>query len=174
MKHAHLGNPPCAPSVSAARLGASGMCHAYPSENRVDPRWEGMRNVAFTRHNPDSVPAPVGGYSQAVELPPGARILFISGQIPERPGEDLAADFRSQCEAAWQNIEAVLAAAGMDVGDLVKVTTFLTSEEQVVENRQVRQRHLGDASPAMSVVIVRTLDPRWLLEIEAIAARVEG
>lgn len=126
------------------------------------------------QHNPESVPAPVGGYSQAIELPPGARLLFISGQIPERPGQALAPDFRTQCEAVWENIEAALAAAGMDVRDLVKVTTFLTDRAQIVENREVRQRHLGSARPAMSVIVVETLDSRWLLETEAIAARADG
>jgi len=127
--------------------------------------------MSFVHHNPEGVPAPLGGYSQGLEVPPGARLLFISGQIPERPGEEMAADFRGQCEAVWNNIEALLAAAGMDIGDLVKVTTFLTDRDQVLENREVRRRHLGDASPAMTVVVARTLDPRWLLEIEAIAAR---
>jgi 2-iminobutanoate/2-iminopropanoate deaminase len=128
--------------------------------------------MSFTHHNPDDVPPPLGGYSQALELPPGARLLIISGQIPERPGQEMAIDFRGQCEAVWDNIEANLAAAGMEIGDLVKVTTYLTSREQVVENREVRQRRLGNASPALTVVIAQTLDPRWLLEIEAIAARV--
>ncbi len=130
--------------------------------------------MSFVRHNPDGVPAPVGGYSQALEVTPGARLLFISGQIPERPGEEMPVDFRGQCEAVWRNIKTLLAAAGMEIGDLVKVTTFLTDRDQIIENREVRRRHLGSASPAMTVVIAQTLDPRWLLEIEAIAARTPG
>lgn len=144
-------------------------CERAKSDARPQCRKEGA--MSFVRHNPDDVPAPLGGYSQALEVSPGARLLFISGQIPERPDEEMAADFRGQCEAVWNNIEALLAAAGMDIDDLVKVTTFLTDQDQVLENREVRRRRLGNASPAMTVVIARTLDPRWLLEIEAIAAR---
>jgi len=135
------------------------------------PEWRKEGDMTLVHHNPDEAPAPLGGYSQALEIAPGARLLFISGQIPERPGEEMAADFRGQCEAVWNNIEALLAAAGMDIDDLVKVTTFLTDRDQVLENREVRRRYLGNASPAMTVVIAQTLDPRWLLEIEAIAAR---
>lgn len=127
--------------------------------------------MPFARHNPDAVPPPLGGYSQSLELPPGARLLFISGQIPERPGGEIPLGFLQQCEAVWDNIEANLAAAGMAIGDLVKVTTYLTSRDQVTINREVRQRRLGSAAPALTVVIAETLDTRWLLEIEAIAAR---
>ncbi len=125
----------------------------------------------MTRHNPDTVPAAIAGYSQGIELEPGARLFFISGQIPERPGEALPTDFRGQCEAVWHNIVAMLEAAEMTVDDLVKVTTYLTNRDYVQENREVRQRFLGGASPAMTVVIAQTVDERWLLETEAIAAK---
>jgi 2-iminobutanoate/2-iminopropanoate deaminase len=130
--------------------------------------------MTFIHHSPDTVPAPVGGYSQALEVAPGSRLLFISGQIPERPSQEIPANFREQCEAVWDNIEALLAAAGMTIDDLVKVTTFLTARDQVLVNREIRQRRLGNASPAMTVVVAQTLDSRWLLEIEAIAARAAG
>jgi 2-iminobutanoate/2-iminopropanoate deaminase len=130
--------------------------------------------VPFVHHTPGDVPAPVGGYSHGIEVPVGTRLLFISGQIPERPGESLPADFRGQCEAVWDNIEATLASAGMSVGDLVKLTTFLTHPDQAAINREVRQRRLGGAAPAVTVVIVQTLESHWLLEIEAIAAREGG
>lgn len=130
--------------------------------------------MPFARHNPASVPPPVGRYSQGLELPAGARILFISGQIPERPGQAIPADFRGQAEFVWQNISDVLAAAGMGISDLVKVTTFLTSREQVQANREVRNRFLGETNPAMTVIVAQTLDANWLLEIEAIAAKVDA
>ena len=121
------------------------------------------------RHNPDSVPAPVGGYSQGVETR-GARHLFVSGQIPQRADGGVPDGFEEQCELVWANLLEVLRSAGMAAGDLVKVTTFLTHPDQAEANARVRERALGDARPALTVVVVRTLDPRWLLEIEAIAA----
>lgn len=120
-------------------------------------------------HSPSSVPAPVGGYSQGVETR-GARHLFVSGQIPEDADGRVPDGFEAQCELVWTNLSEVLRSAGMTTGDLVKVTTFLTDPGQVETNARVRARALGDASPALTVVVVRTLDPRWLLEVEAVAA----
>ena len=64
----------------------------------------------------------------------------------------------------------VLAAAGLGVEHLVKVTTFLTDRTQVVTNRTIRSKVLGEHRPALTVVVVETVDSKWLLEIEAIAA----
>lgn len=78
--------------------------------------------------------------------------------------------FEAQCEQAWRNVKEVLAAAGLGVEHLVKVTTFLTDRAQLVTNRTIRRAMLADHQPALTVVIVETVDSKWLLEIEAIAA----
>lgn len=75
-----------------------------------------------------------------------------------------------QCELTWAHVEAQLRAAGMNLDNLVKVTTFLSSREFVVENRAVRQEVLGSRSPAVTVIITGIFDEAWLIEIEAIAA----
>ncbi len=125
--------------------------------------------AALHAHNPDSVPAPIGGYSLGLEARDTGRMLYISGQIPERVKGPVPERFEDQCEAVWHNIEAVLAAADMTIGNLVKVTTFLTHEDQVEVNGAVRRRVLKGHQPALTVMIARTLESRWLLEIEAVA-----
>lgn len=125
---------------------------------------------ATRSHDPDSVPAPIGGYSQGVETGAGTRHLFVSGQIPEDADGGVPEGFRAQCELAWGNVLKVLESAGMGAEDLVKVTTFLTHADQAETNSEVRRRMLGAARPALTVVVVATLDPQWLLEIEAVAA----
>lgn len=122
------------------------------------------------RHNPESISAPSGGYSHAVEVGPGARWLSISGTIPERPDGVVPDGFEAQCEAIWDNIEAILAAAGMGVEDLVKVTTYLTDRDQAARNREIRTHRLRSARPALTVVVLQTLEAQWLLEIDAVAA----
>jgi 2-iminobutanoate/2-iminopropanoate deaminase len=126
--------------------------------------------MARRTHDPASVPAAVGNYTQGHELPPGVRLLFVSGQIPVRADGTVPADFEGQCHAVWDNLLAVLADAGMRAEHLVKVTTFLTSREQAEINGRVRRERLGGARPALTVVIAQTFAPEWLLEIEAIAA----
>ncbi|WP_038955312.1 RidA family protein [Bradyrhizobium japonicum] len=121
-------------------------------------------------HNPATVHPPAGGYSMGLELTQHRRLLFISGQVPEKTDGTVPEGFEAQCEQAWRNVIAGLAAAGLGVGHLVKVTTFLTDRTQVVTNRTIRRAVLGDHQPALTVVVVETVDSKWLLEIEAIAA----
>jgi enamine deaminase RidA (YjgF/YER057c/UK114 family) len=121
-------------------------------------------------HNPATVHPPAGGYSMGLELSQHRRLLFISGQVPERSDGTVPEGFDAQCEQAWRNVIEVLAAAGLGVEHLVKVTTFLTDRNQVVTNRSIRGTVLGGHRPALTVVVVETVDSKWLLEIEAIAA----
>lgn len=120
--------------------------------------------------NSQQAPSPVGGYSQALEIKNANRWLFISGQVPENSQGETPSDFKAQCELVWSNINAQLEAANMSVNNLVKVTTFLSSREYALENREVRAQALGDNNPAMTVIITGIFDEKWLLEIEAIAA----
>ncbi|MCK1627460.1 RidA family protein [Bradyrhizobium sp. 147] len=129
-----------------------------------------MPQVHVVIHNPATVHAPAGGYSMGLELKQHRRLLFISGQVPERSDGTVPEGFEAQCEQAWRNVREVLAAAGLGVEHLVKVTTFLTDRNQVVTNRIIRRAVLGEHQPALTVVIVETVDSKWLLEIEAIAA----
>jgi enamine deaminase RidA (YjgF/YER057c/UK114 family) len=121
-------------------------------------------------HDPLSVPPAVGNYTQGLEVRAGARLLFISGQIPVRPDGSVPADFEEQCHTVWDNLLAVLASARMGPEHLVKVTTYLTSRDQAEINGRVRRERLGEVRPALTVVIAETFAAEWLLEIEAIAA----
>lgn len=126
--------------------------------------------IRVTRYDPADVHAPSGGYTMGLGVAAPQRLLFISGQVPAGSDGTVPEGFEAQCEQAWGNIIAVLESAGMSVGNLVKITTFLTDKSQVEANRTVRARILGDTRPASTVMIAETLDSAWLLEIEAIAA----
>lgn len=124
------------------------------------------------RLNPPSIAAPVGPYSQGVIAPTQGRWLHIAGQVGMRPDGGVPTDFEAQAQLAWQNLTAVLQEAGMDPGDLVKVTTYLTDPAHLPLFGPVRSRFLGDARPASTLVIVRALaKPEWLVEVEAVACR---
>ena len=122
------------------------------------------------RHDPPGVSAPRGRYTHGLEIQHGTRLLFISGQIPETRDATVPADFEGQCRVVWNNIVGVLAEAGMTVANLVKVTTYLTHQDQADTNGRIRREVLGDVRPALTVVVLQTLESQWLLEIEAIAA----
>ena len=118
----------------------------------------------------DGSPPVEGSYPQAVEVTGPTRWLYISGQIPVAPDGSLADDFTSQCEQVWDNIETQLAAAGMTLDNLVKVTTFLSDRDWALENREVGVRRLAGRQPALTVIITGIFDEDWLVEIEAVAA----
>lgn len=118
----------------------------------------------------DGSPPVEGSYPQAVEVVGPTRWLYLSGQIPVAPDGSLAGDFIGQCDQVWTNIETQLAAAGMTLDNLVKVTTFLSDRAYAEQNRAVRLRRLAGRQPALTVIITGIFDAGWLVEIEAVAA----
>ena len=127
------------------------------------------------RYVPDTVPAPFASYSQAVEVPPNARWLHISGQVGVRPDGSLAGDSEAQVRQAWQNVLALLAAAAMGPEDLVRVNVYITEPDDVELNRDSWRNIGGLSPPAITMVTVKRLShPDWKVEIEAVAACMSG
>jgi 2-iminobutanoate/2-iminopropanoate deaminase len=120
------------------------------------------------------IPGPVvpdgGGYVHSYEIRAPARVVHVSGQTPVAPDGTLPEGFAAQCRQVWANVVAALAHHGMGLGDLVKVTTFLSDRAYREENSAIRREVLGEHVPALTVVIAGIYDEAWLLEIEAIAA----
>src|SRR3546814_6025045 len=118
-------------------------------------------------HTPSTVAPPFSRYSHGVEVD-AARWLLISGQVGvDREGR-LAEGAAAQMDQAWRNILAILDDAGMDAGNLVKITAYLTRRDDLKAFREMRDRHLTDVKPASTPLIVSGLaDPGWLVEIEA-------
>jgi 2-iminobutanoate/2-iminopropanoate deaminase len=125
-----------------------------------------------TMHNPATVAAPASRYSHGIETRPNARWLHISGQVGVLPDGKVAKGIAAQAEACWANIANILKAAGMSMDDLVKVTTFICNQADVPAVRAARDKFIGDARPASTLVVVAGLaSADWLIEIEAVAAR---
>ena len=123
------------------------------------------------RHTPNTVAAPFGPYSHAAEVPEGSRLLYISGEVGVLPDGRVPSGIEAQAEACWRNIIAILADARMEIGDLVKITTYLVRPEDIAAAGAARATHLGDARPGSATIIVKALvRPEWLIEIEAVAA----
>ena len=123
-------------------------------------------------HNPAGVAAPAAPYVHGMEVAPGARWLFISGQIGVHPDGRPGADAREQAELVWSNIGLILRSAGMDVADIVKLTTYSTSAAHLPALREVRERVLAGHLPASTLLIVAGLaKPELLVEVEAYAAK---
>src|SRR5690349_4166534 len=131
------------------------------------------------RHNPASVwTVPEGFrsiYSHAVETAPGSRMLFVSGQFGIARDGSLSAAFEAQLEQAMDNVEALLAAAGMSKADIVKANYYLTRAADLPALGVVRRRRWAKTeAEAVTVIVVAALArPDCLVEVEAVAAAWE-
>lgn len=125
-------------------------------------------------HTPAEIYAPLSTYNHAIELPPGARILESSGQLPVRPDGSWPDDIAAQTELVWQNVVAILKSADMGVEHLVRVKTFLIHREHMAEYSRVRSTFLGDCRPASTLILVSGFTrPEWLVEVEITAAKLD-
>jgi 2-iminobutanoate/2-iminopropanoate deaminase len=128
--------------------------------------------MAIKFHNPKSVSL-AGKYSLGAEVPQGARLFYVSGQVGVDSRGKLQVGIDKQVEQVWKNIAQVLKSAGMGFGDIVKVNVFLTDSRFVVPYRAVRDRFFpAPPYPASTLLIVAGLaDPGMLVEVEVVAAK---
>ncbi len=115
-------------------------------------------------------PAAIGPYSQAIDA---GGLVFCSGQLGLDPatGALVEGGVGAQAERAMLNLRAVLDAAGLSLGDVVKTTIFLADIADFAAVNAVYGQFLTDPPPARSTVEVAALPKGSLVEIEAIARR---
>ena len=113
-----------------------------------------------------NAPAAIGPYSQGMVV---GSLVFCSGQIPVDPATgNIPEGIAAQAEQSCRNVAAVLAAAGSDLGRVVKTTCFLADMGDFAAFNEVYAKHFV-SKPARSCCAVKTLPKNVLCEIEAIA-----
>lgn len=123
--------------------------------------------------NPAGIRAPFGRYSHGVAVPPGARLVFCSGQLGLKAGDLLPPTVEGQAEVCFQNIQAILAEDGMSLADVVRLNAYVTSREHMKGYMSVRDRFVSEPLPASTLMIVAGFTrAEFLVEVEAIAAKV--
>jgi enamine deaminase RidA (YjgF/YER057c/UK114 family) len=122
--------------------------------------------------NPTDVHAPLAGYTHQIEINGPERLLVLSGQVGMRLDGTVPADPIEQIEAAFENLERNLAAAGMTLADVVKLTLYLTDEIDIDRRRQAVASRLGAHKPCMTLVYVAALaSPQYRVELDAWASQ---
>jgi 2-iminobutanoate/2-iminopropanoate deaminase len=118
---------------------------------------------------PDA-PKAIGPYSQGIAM---HGFLFTAGQIALDPAtmEVVAGGITEQTERVMQNLQNVLAAAGLSLANVVKTTVFLQDMAEFAPMNEVYARFFGSHRPARSTVGVGGLPRGVRVEIEVIAAR---
>jgi 2-iminobutanoate/2-iminopropanoate deaminase len=120
--------------------------------------------------NPQEVHKPLGGYSHQIEIS-NERMLIISGQVGMRLDGTIPDDPLEQIDLAFENIFHNLRAAGMDVGDIVKLTYYLVGEVDTVKRRELVASRLQGHQPCSTLLYVAALaTPQLRVEIDAWAS----
>lgn len=116
----------------------------------------------------NGAPKAIGPYSQAVVE---GGFLFVSGQIPLDPatGKLVGGGLEASAERVFDNLEAILREAGLNLSDVVKATVFLTRGEDFAAMNAVYSRRFGEHRPARSTVIAASLPAGAPLEIDLVA-----
>jgi len=96
--------------------------------------------------------------------------LFISGTMGLDASGVAPDSVEEQLRLIWSNLRRILSEAGMTTDNIVRLTSYLRDPSFAQANRDARIAALGDRRVPTTAIVVRTLDPSWLVEIEAIAA----
>lgn len=125
-----------------------------------------MKKVIETKN----APAPVGPYSQALEVD---GTLYCSGQVPIVPetGEVLTADIEEQAKQVMKNAEAVLKQADYSWKDVIKSTIFLTDLGDFSKVNEIYASYLSEPYPSRSCVQVAALPKGVDVEMEFLARK---
>lgn len=117
----------------------------------------------------EAAPAPfqAAPYSQAIKA---GDFVFVSGQLGLKPGDtEISGTIQEQTEQIFENLGAILEAAGSGLDRIVKTTVFLVSLGDFQAMNEVYATHVGEERPARSTVEIAALPSGALVEIEAIA-----
>jgi reactive intermediate/imine deaminase len=116
-----------------------------------------------------NAPAAIGIYSQAVRV---GNTIWVSGQIPLDPAtkEMVSGDVEAQVRRVFENLQAIVLAAGASLDDVVKVTVFLTDLSHFGLVNKVMAEYFREPYPARAAVGVAALPRGAQVEVECIVA----
>ena len=116
-----------------------------------------------------SAPAAIGPYSQAIK---SGSLVFLSGQIPLIPKtmEIVEGDIAAQTHQVFKNLKEVTNAAGGDLGDIVKLTIFMTKLKNFEIVNEIMKHYFQEPFPARATIEVSALPKAVSIEIEATMA----
>ena len=117
----------------------------------------------------NDAPMAIGPYSQAVKL---NGMAYLSGQIALDPatGKLVEGDFATQARRVFENLKAVLRAAGTSLDRVVKATVYLTDLGNFQTLNAIYAEYFGEHKPARSTVGVAQLPRGAAVEIDLIAS----
>ena len=121
---------------------------------------------------PPHIAPPAAYYAHAVLSEASARLLHTAGVVPVRPDGTVPDEVGEQAAAVWENVGAILEAAGMEPADIVSYTTYVVAGVSLAPVMAARDDFLRSHLAASTLVTVPALArPEWRIEITVVAAR---
>lgn len=115
----------------------------------------------------NQAPAAIGPYSQGIIA---GNMFYSSGQIPlTKEGTLASGGIKEQTHQVFQNLKALLEAAGASLETVVKATVFIKNMDEFADLNEVYGEYFSAHKPARSCVEVARLPKDVLVEIEVIA-----
>jgi 2-iminobutanoate/2-iminopropanoate deaminase len=123
-----------------------------------------MSKIAIT--SPELTP-PVGPFSQAIKVD---GFIYFSGQVGQDPttGKVVAGGIAAETERVFQNLAAVLTAAGRSFDDVVRAGVYLTSMSDYAAVNGIYARHFSQPFPARTAIAVAALPLGASVEIDLV------
>ena len=123
--------------------------------------------MGFQRIHTDAAPSAIGTYSQAVR---SGNTVYLSGQIPLNPRtmELVEGDIDVQIRQVFENLAAVARASGGGLGDVVKLTIYLTDLGHFARVNEIMAQFFQEPYPARAAVGVAELPKAAAVEMDAI------
>jgi len=126
--------------------------------------------MLMTPKNPATEIYPAVDYVHAMEVTDAQRLLFVSGTMGLDGKRNAPGDLDDQLALLWSNIRRILAEANMTTENIVRLTSYLRHASFAQANAKARLEALGERRVPTTAIVVETLVPEWLVEIEVVAA----
>ena len=135
-------------------------------------------NPVVTMLPTSTLPRPVGLYSHASSVESPARMLFVAGQLAiAHDGRVFGInDINAQFQQVFENLGAVLQAAGYGFADVVRFTSYVTDRSYIEAFYAARAKLFPTLFPTRQyppntlLIVAGLVNPDCLLEVEAVAA----
>ena len=122
--------------------------------------------------NPRVISPPAANYSHAVLSTNPEKILHTSGVVPVTADGSTPVAIRDQADLVWLNITEILREAHLELSNIVSITTYVVSGNDLGEVMNSRDQQLGNHKAASTLVVVPELaKEQWKMEISVVAVK---
>jgi enamine deaminase RidA (YjgF/YER057c/UK114 family) len=135
-----------------------------------------MTLMGISEIRPEHMAPPAAKYAHAVKVENPRSMVFTSGVVPTMPDGTVPPSLEGQARVVWANLLEILKSAGMGVGNIASITTYVVATDSLRDDlaavMAVRDEVMGDHRAASTLVTVPALArPEWLMEISLVAAQ---